>query len=124
MTPFRSGVITAFYNPDTGRSWGIYLSTDGIHPGGGANTTAVYTGSARVDAMVSYKGGVITAFYNPDNGKSWGIYYSPDGTILAAAEAQNSSTRVRLGLSVLSQSPTACSLRFMTKRHESRGVFT
>ncbi len=80
MTPFSGGVVTAFYDPSNGRSWGIYKSPDGQNPGGGGATANVYSGGARVEAMTAIKTGLATAFYDPQSHKPWGIYLSPDGT--------------------------------------------
>jgi hypothetical protein len=79
IIPFKNGAITAFFNVNTGRSWGIYRSPDGMNLGGGGNSSRIYSGQAIVSAMIPFQQGVIAAFFHPRSLKGWGAYYSKDG---------------------------------------------
>lgn len=77
------GLLAALYNPQSKKSWGIWLSPDGRTIAGGNDSQPAYRGSLRPDAIAAFGTGAVSAFFDPQTGRAEGIYFSPDGLNLA-----------------------------------------
>lgn len=99
------GLLAALYNPQSKKSWGIWLSPDGRTIAGGNDTKPAYRGTLRPDAMAAFGTGAVSAFFDPATGRAEGVHFSPDGLNLAGGGQTVTVYRGPLRVSALLATP-------------------